>query len=151
MNDEGRTGKIHKGRIFVLGLAFLLVVFLAVWGLWFAYSVLFGNQMQDKWQAVFLSNGQVYFGHVVRNNKEEVHLQDIYYLQIKQTLQQGEESGELENKGGLSLVKLGNELHGPEDMMYINRDQIMFLENLREDSKVVQAIHKYAKERNSSE
>jgi hypothetical protein len=35
------------------------------------------------------------------------------------------------------LIKLGNELHGPTDKMYINRSQVLFYEQLRKDSQVV--------------
>jgi hypothetical protein len=44
---------------------------------------------------------------------------------------------------GLSLVKLGNELHGPKDEMTINKAHIIFVEDLKADGKVVTAIDKY--------
>ena len=40
----------------------------------------------------------------------------------------------------VQLVKLGNELHGPEDAMYINRQSVLFWENLKNDGKVAKAI-----------
>jgi hypothetical protein len=40
------------------------------------------------------------------------------------------------------LVKLGNELHGPTDELYINPNQVVFYEFLRDDSKVVESITK---------
>ena len=46
----------------------------------------------------------------------------------------------------LSLVKLGNELHGPEDAMYINMDHVLFTEELKEDSRVVDAVKRYLEE-----
>ena len=39
-----------------------------------------------------------------------------------------------------TLIKLGGELHGPKDQMTINRNQILFIEELKADSKVVTAI-----------
>lgn len=101
---------------------------------------------QGKYQAVFLTNGQVYFGKVGVHQGSFVELMDIYYLQVKPVLQQGE-NGENKNpeeqKTELSLVKLGNELHGPLDRMMISRDQIVFVEDLKDDSKVTDAIHRY--------
>ena len=38
------------------------------------------------------------------------------------------------------LTKLGGEIHGPEDKMIVNRQQVLFIENLKPDSKVVQLI-----------
>jgi hypothetical protein len=91
------------------------------------------------YQAVFLNNGQVYFGKMGDPNGQFVSLTDIYYLKTEKALQQG-----ASNEGpSISLVKLGNELHGPLDEMHINRDQILFWENMKSDSKVVQAIAQY--------
>jgi hypothetical protein len=41
------------------------------------------------------------------------------------------------------LIKLGNEVHGPEDSMVIERSQVLFFENLKNDGKVVDSINKY--------
>jgi len=103
---------------------------------------------QGKYQAVFLTNGQVYFGKVVSHNESYVELVDIYYLQVKPVLQQGDgnnndNKSSQEQKTELSLVKLGNELHGPLDRMMMNKDQVVFVEDLKDDSKVTDAIKRY--------
>jgi len=67
-------------------------------------------------------------------------------------LQQTQEGQEQANpQGELSLVKLGNELHGPTDAMHINRDQILFIEDLKDDSNVFQAITNYKNGQNPPE
>lgn len=96
-----------------------------------------------EWQAVFLSNGQVYFGKASSLNDKIVTLKNIYYLQVTQALQADGTQAATQQQGELSLVKLGNELHGPSDEMKINRDHILFIENLKNDGKVVKAIEKY--------
>jgi len=102
---------------------------------------------QGKYQAVFLTNGQVYFGKVGTREGEYLELMDIFYLQVKPVLQQGDNNNENKNpqeqKTELSLVKLGNELHGPLDRMMINKEQIVFVEDLKDDSKVTEAIRRY--------
>ncbi|MCR4280617.1 MAG: hypothetical protein NUV82_04320 [Candidatus Komeilibacteria bacterium] len=101
------------------------------------------------WSAVFLSNGQVYFGKVESYNSNFVTLSDIYYLQVVQRPLQQTQTGETEQAQGqneLSLVKLGNELHGPEDYMKINADHVLFTERLKSDSQVVDAISRYKTE-----
>lgn len=92
----------------------------------------------NTYQAVFLSNGQVYFGRVSNPWSKYVRLTDIYYLQTKEGLQ----SQDLANisTGDMTLIKLGKELHGPTDKMEINREHILFIEDLKDDSKVVKAI-----------
>ena len=42
-----------------------------------------------------------------------------------------------------NLIKLGNEIHGPLDSMLINRDHVVIIEDLKDDSRVVQAINDY--------
>ncbi|HUO50792.1 MAG TPA: hypothetical protein VMU25_04490 [Candidatus Paceibacterota bacterium] len=85
----------------------------------------------DKWQAVFLSNDQVYFGKLADVNGQYVALTDVYYLRT---------ASDLEGSGSLNLIKLGGELHGPEDQMFIPKASILFWENMKDSSRVVQSI-----------
>lgn len=100
-----------------------------------------------KYQAVFLTNGQVYFGKVSNENSSYVSLAEVHYLILKKPLQNQQKEGD-ENqeqaKPEYSLIKLGSEMHGPSSMS-VNRDQILFIENLKDDSKVVTTIKGAAK------
>lgn len=91
-------------------------------------------------QAVFLTSGQVYFGKLEKAG-EWFKLSDVYYLQVDQNLQQG--STPLSSN--FQLVKLGSEIHGPEDVMYLEPKNVLFWENLKPDSQVLQAIERYNK------
>jgi len=95
---------------------------------------------RNQWQAVFLNNNQVYFGHLRDGGRDFVALKDVFYLQIIQPLQQG---AEVPPPPTFNLVKLGNELHGPQDVMYIPKNNILFWENMRNDSPVVQQINNF--------
>ena len=102
----------------------------------------------SNFQAVFLTNGQVYFGRLSDSGGGRyVTLEHIYYLQVTPVLQtktEGQPGTQASaQQQQMSLVKLGSELHGPEDEMRINRDQILFIENLKEDGRVVQTIKDY--------
>ena len=92
-------------------------------------------------QALFLTNGQVYFGKISNVDGSYVKLEDIYYLQVQQQVQPGQKTDGQQPQ--VSLAKLGGELHGPEDTMYVSRDQVLFWENLKDDGKVAQAIKDY--------
>ncbi|OGI34681.1 MAG: hypothetical protein A2259_04920 [Candidatus Moranbacteria bacterium RIFOXYA2_FULL_43_15] len=104
-----------------------------------------GSRVVDssKYQAVFLTNGQVYFGKVSNENSDYVSVSDVYYMVLKKPLQNQQRDGEEQNqdqaKPEYTLVKLGKEMHGPTSMS-VNRDQILFVENLADDSKVVSTI-----------
>ncbi len=95
------------------------------------------------WQAVFLSNSTVYFGQVGSSGGQWLEMHDIYYLQRAQTPQPSGAPDEQVDQSKLVLIKLGNELHGPQDKMHINRDHVVFIEDLKADSQVVKAIDSY--------
>jgi len=108
-------------------------------GGWNIPSVTNTSGTKDNYYAVFLTNNQVYFGHLENQENQYVELSNIYYLQVAgQNLQQKTDETD---KTKLELVKLGNELHGPEDQMSVNRDQILFIEKLKADSQVVKTIN----------
>jgi hypothetical protein len=96
----------------------------------------------SKLQAVFLNGGQVYFGNIGALNPEYLGLTNIYYLRVNQQVQP--KPGESQQQD-ISLVKLGCELHGPQDQMIINRDQVVFWENLKDDGQVAKAVAEYVK------
>lgn len=126
-----------KTLVLVLVAVASIVLILGGLGLW---KLLAGDSgvKKDQYQAVFLTNDQVYFGKLARINSKYIEMTDIYYLQVQQDVQPAKDS---EDQPQVSLAKLGDELHGPEDKMTINREQVLFWENLKNDSKVVQAIN----------
>lgn len=103
----------------------------------------YATVMKNTYQAVFLTNGQAYFGKIQNNNARYVELTDVYYYQLPATAQQGSSNEPKDQK--LSLVHLGSELHGPQSTMYINTQQVLFWENLKDDSQVVRAIQNRGK------
>ncbi|MEK7116535.1 MAG: hypothetical protein AAB837_00010 [Patescibacteria group bacterium] len=96
----------------------------------------------ENYSAVFLTNGQVYFGKMVKNNEKEITLNNVFYIQINENAGK-EEIANAINQARFNLVKLGNELHGPTDELFINKSQVVFYEKLRDDSKVVESIKNY--------
>jgi hypothetical protein len=128
-------------------LSVLLVVVAVAVLVWFGGKALAsatadGAVKGKQYQAVFLTNGQVYFGKVAHVDASYLKLADIYYLQVQQTVQPKDSSSNSNNQQ-VSLAKLGGELHGPEDVMYISRQQVLFWENLKEDGKVAKAVKDY--------
>jgi hypothetical protein len=149
MNSEKKSknkmsfGKITSG-ILLVGTT-LLVVTLIVF-------LIFGTNGQskeadliqtDKYQAIFLNSqdGQVYFGKMSVYNRDLYQLTDIYYVRVENPIQP--EGANQPAQPNISLAKLGNELHGPQDAMFIRRDQVLYWENLKDDGQVVTAITEY--------
>jgi len=131
------------GKLLVVSLIIVSIAITAFVGYAIVRGVGDGNQIKsDKYQAVFLTDGQIYFGKLTSLGTKYATLEDIYYLQVQQQVQP-DRSTDSATKQQVSLAKLGNELHGPEDMMHINVDQILFWENLKADGQVVTAINKF--------
>ena len=101
---------------------------------------------RDKYQVVFLNNDQFYFGKLQILNDNSYRLTDVYYIQQTQAdNKDGQGGANQEAANTPRLVKLGNELHGPDDAMFFNSSQVLFWENLKSDSKVTKAIAEYQK------
>lgn len=98
-----------------------------------APSLTFPSVDKNKWQSVFLTNGQVYFGHLKEQNRNYVVLKNTYYLRVADQPSAQQQQ--------INLVKLSDEIHGPEDQMYISKEQIVFWENLKSDSQVARIIN----------
>lgn len=145
------TKQMKKGSKLVRVGAFAMLVSVVLLVVALLTFVVFGGTNEQsmvkksQYQAVFLAdqNGQVYFGHLTILNSRYYKLSDIYYVRVEQS-QTG--STATQNSGqNVSLAKLGNELHGPEDTMYISRDKVLFWENLKTDGQVAKAISDYQK------
>lgn len=133
-----------------LKLIALAVVVLAVAGLAFWWigqqSNVAGQIDKTRYQAVFFTNGQVYFGKLSKVDSDYYKLTDVFYIQEGQKAASDSENPQAtetsQQGGNPQLVKLGGEIHGPEDAMIINRDQVLFFENLKKDGKVTDVILK---------
>jgi hypothetical protein len=86
------------------------------------------------------NGGQVYFGHITSLTPQFIHLTNVFYIQNQATDQNSQATG------SYNLVKLGCELHGPEDEMIINRSEVFFWENLKSSSQVAQKAAEFYKQ-----
>ena len=82
------------------------------------------------YQAVFLTNGSTYFGKLQPQGDQWFVLTDVFYLSSSE-------------QSGTQLIKRGSEPQGPKEPMIIPAQQILFIENLRDDGDIVTAIRKF--------
>jgi hypothetical protein len=125
MTDEPLI--IRLGRI-VWILAGLIVAIAA--GLYIFHSSA-SVRFSTPYQAILLTNGSVYFGHLQDYGSSHPSLTDVFYV-VSQT---DPDSKQVRS----SLVKRGKEMHEP-DRMYLNPNQIVFAETVGINSKVAQLI-----------
>ncbi len=103
-------------------------------------SILEASYFSQEYQAVFLDNGHIYFGKIVSRDSENVVLQDVHYMQVSRQLQPDPSTSEADTTSVIKLKKLGNEYHQPENFMVINRDHVLFMEDLQSDSEIYKTI-----------
>lgn len=94
---------------------------------------------EDRYQAVFLTGGRVFFGGL------EVVDDDYYLLSDAFSVQQVPGEGE-DAEPQREVFSRTNEIHGPEPRMLIAKDAVEFVENLREDSELAQTIDRLREE-----
>lgn len=87
----------------------------------------------NEYQAVFLTNGQVYFGALTAPGGNFYYLRHVYYLASQASLQSG-------HSAALVLRPIGTSVHAPQDLMIINQSQILFVENLNPAGKVARTL-----------
>src|SRR3972149_3533081 len=95
------------------------------------------------YSAVFLANGQVYFGKLGAANREYTILTNIYYPYAQQARLGQNSTRRRSVSQNVALIKLGDEIQGPKDRIYINTSQIILIEHLKEDSQVVRKIRAF--------
>ena len=87
------------------------------------------------YQAVFLVNGQTYFGRYHDRLGPFAKLEAAYYVQQTPSADQQQAPEQ-------RIVRRGGELHAPRDRMLIPDEAILFVEDLREDSPIRRFIER---------
>lgn len=85
---------------------------------------------RNLYQAVFLTNGSTYFGKLQQQGDAWFVLTDVFYLSATEG-------------SAPQLIKRGSEPQGPREPMIIPQAQVLFIENLRDDSEIVTAIRRF--------
>ena len=137
--NKFKTQKWARFGVAAFGLLLLLIV------VWLIIGIATSDKSDEadyvdasRMQAVFLQTGQVYFGDIKAITDNSIDLQNIFYLQTSEATEATSKTATANNN--VSLVKLGCELHAPQDRMIINRDQVTFWENLNTDGQVAKAV-----------
>lgn len=84
-----------------------------------------------RYQAVFLANGQTYFGRYLDRLGPYVKVENAFYIATQPTAEEGQTP---ESR----LIRRGSELHQPLPYVLIPKTAILFVEDLRADSQVAQ-------------
>lgn len=89
----------------------------------------------NGYQVVYMTTGQAYFGKLKNTGGEYLVLDTPY------TAQDVKPEDEKSEQTSTTLVKVSQQQYGPEETMSLKSDQVLFWQNLRDDSKVAEAIN----------
>lgn len=143
--SRSKFKRLPKWLLAVVGIA----VVLALGWLLFTKSMGVGSYINNgRYQAVFFTNGQVYFGKLSPAAGGYLKLTEVFYLQSKDATNTNDPQTTTNDSTNVELIKLGSEVHGPEDAMIVSRDQVLFFENLKTDGTVAKSIEKYNQSNN---
>ena len=101
------------------------------------------KQARAQLQAVFLTNGQIYFGVLSRYGVGYWQLDRAHYLQVSKTPAAdppNEKDIAAPQETRTTLMKISDDMHRPKDTMIIPASNILFWQNLQNTSSVAQAI-----------
>ena len=85
---------------------------------------------RNAYQEVVLTTGDIFFGRLQPQGDDWFLLSDVFYLSAA-------------DQSAPQLIKRGSEAQGPREPMIISREQVRYIENLRDDGDIVTLIKKF--------
>ena len=127
---------LTRGRLLRnLGIATLVFILAALFAQWWDFTV--PSLGRAQYQAVFLTNGQIYFGRYYDRLGAYAKIEDVYYFQDTTGTEQ---NATQETR----IVRRGHELHDPAARMLVPKSAILFVEDLTEASAIAQFMQRDA-------
>ena len=138
-------GGINLPVVIAIGVVVILVALLLVAGLAKLGPFSSSTSKQSAWTAVFLTDNEVFFGHITVNDNEHMVLQNVYYLQKPA-------SGQAASNTPASINSLvTNQLQCPTDEINIKASNILYWETLQSSSYVVSRLSQIQSTQNNSQ
>ncbi len=131
----GTVRSLHgkPGIVALTGIVILIGAMLAA-----AFLLPRGERINaNAYQVVYLATGQAYFGKLQNTSGEYLVLREPYTAQ--DVTPEGEAVPE-NQQASTTLLKVSQQTYGPEDVLSLRSEQVLFWQNLRSDSKVSKAI-----------
>jgi hypothetical protein len=126
----------HRRRLRDVAIAAAVFVAALFFTQWWDFTVPALGRAQ--YQAVFLTNGQTYFGRYYDRFGAYAKIEDVYYLQ---DVAGADASATQQTR----IVRRGNELHGPGGRMLIPKSAVLFVEDLTDASPIAQFMQRDAR------
>ncbi len=129
--------KIIQNHSFRMSILYAIVIIGMLWWILSLFSSWYA------WKAVFLSNGQVFFGKFINIPfSSKIALKKVHYIKSNQPTQNGVQVDEGED---VIIAPIEDMLHGPEDTRIILKNQIVYYERLRAGTTLVKGLNEAVK------
>ena len=140
VSQRPKNSKHGKGWMMVTLLILIIVLAAA---LWFVKQP-DGNFVKDaNFKAVALDSGQVYYAKVANEDALNIYLSDVYYIQTEQRVIPAEDEDSEDQVIEVPvLIKRGEELHKPTGLLQINRDRVVGIETIGQESEILIEIQR---------
>jgi hypothetical protein len=125
------AGWFRTNRILLRNSALAIAVFLVAFFFTQWWDFTLPALGRAHYQAVFLANGQTYFGRYYDRVGAYAKIEDVYYLQ-----QVG--GSDTTQAPDTKLIRRGKELHAPGSRMLVPKSAIQFVEDLSDASPIAQ-------------
>jgi hypothetical protein len=120
---------VNRWRLRNAGVALVVFVGALLATQWWDFTL--PSVGRSEYQAVFLANGQTYFGRYYDRIGAYAKIEDVYYLQQTQ-------GANPDQAPDTKLVRRGKELHAPAARMLVPKSAVLFVEDLAPSSPVAQ-------------
>ena len=137
INGYGKAILVFTILIFV---SVLIFVSISLWQDGTARNTIQLLKYRGSYQAVFLTNGQAYFGNITEITNEYILLKDPYSIKVQQ--KQTDEEGQAK-QSEIKLLSIEDEFYKPEGYMLIKKSEILLIEELKDSSQIIDIIENY--------
>lgn len=144
-----RGGKEKRSfKRFIMPLVIVILIVLIGVGGWMFWSLSQNKDSainKDEYQAVILSNGQVYVGKLASYNNTYLKLTDAFIAVSPNSSSQSNTASQKDSAStdSVQLLRVTNTILGPHDAMFVERSQVVLYENLQPNGKAAKLIKQY--------
>ncbi|PIR07132.1 MAG: hypothetical protein COV55_01735 [Candidatus Komeilibacteria bacterium CG11_big_fil_rev_8_21_14_0_20_36_20] len=132
---------VHRGKGWLFATLIVVIIVLAS----IVYFMMQSTSLQKelKFKVVYMDNGQVYYAKIVKEDSLNLYLDDVYYIQTQQQTVPSEVEGEEPQVVNVPvLMARSQEWHQPQGYLQINRDKVVAIDEIGQDSEIYQEIQK---------
>lgn len=147
--DQQPPRPLKLKKIFA-GILFLSLVAALGYKTYQYYGSWSGDGSPTQYHILFLEGGQTYFGKIEAEDRHYITLARAHYLQVAER-EERDLRGRIVKVPSLNAIRVGTENHAPKTTIRVNRDRIMIIEELEQNSQFVGLIEQTSAQQNIKE